>query len=159
MIENARVRGFPRVESAGQIVLFPNRAPGPKAGQVTCGVSVNVKRKLPKRKLFYVNSSLAIEERYKEKIDYNNLVSLKQKCEEQFRVESLLVPRTNEIKENAHKATKTPISNFEVDSIKLLELPPYNFVSPRRESVPEDSETVFDFTQYSTMIMASIRER
>lgn len=159
MMEDGRTRGFPRVESAGQMEVFPDRVAGPGAGQTTCGVSANVGQRLPKRRVFYVNSALAIEERYKEKIDYNNLVLLKHKCEEQFQVELLAAPCTGGIRDSAHKATKTPISSFEVDSIKLPELPPYNFVPSRRESVPEDSEIVFDFTQYSTMIMASIRER
>lgn len=145
-VEN--VKRLPRIESAGQMILFDDKTSGPKIGQVTRGISANIEYKPPKRKLFHINTNLITEELYKEKINYNDSIKLKNKSE--FK-DSPIIPQINEIKSNI-------LPKLEVRIGKLPKLLVCNLLPvpvSHRKSMLEKSEMFFDFTQYNAMIMAS----
>lgn len=68
-----------RIESAGDMLLFRLEEEGPYDGQISRGVSANMNFAAQKRPIFFILTETNIEEECKDKIDYNNLVLLKNK--------------------------------------------------------------------------------
>jgi len=56
-VENTVFKAFPRVESAGQMQLFEVEKKGPKPGQVSRAISINIQQ-YPKKNIFYVHSDI-----------------------------------------------------------------------------------------------------
>lgn len=75
---NGSEKAFSRVVSVSQIVFFPSQESGPKVGQVSRGVLVEL-QDLPKKNIFLVFHS-KVEEGFKEVVDYNDLVPSKIKA-------------------------------------------------------------------------------
>jgi len=65
-VENTMFKVFPRVESAGQMQLFEVEKKGPKPGQVSRAISINIQQ-YPKKSIFYVHSDIQPFKQEKEK--------------------------------------------------------------------------------------------
>lgn len=72
-------KALPRVESAGDMLLFGLDEDGPYAGQMSRGISVNMDQAVQKRPIFFVMIETDVEEEYKKSLDYSNLVLLRNK--------------------------------------------------------------------------------
>lgn len=72
-------KSLPRVESAGEMLLFELEEEGPYAGQMTRGVSANMDMITYKRPIFFISVESDLEEEYKQQIDYSNPVLLRNK--------------------------------------------------------------------------------
>ena len=142
------VRRFPRIESAGQMVIFADMVFGPKAGQMTKGTLTNIQPIEPKTKLFHINIS---EECYRGKINYNDLLLLKNICKQQ------VDPSLNSYGIDIDVSESKKGFKSEVKTNKLPVLPvdfPVSSYMKRGNRVEEKSEIFFDFTQYAAMIVA-----
>jgi len=70
-------KSLPRVESAGEILLFELEEEGPYPGQISRGISANMDIVLHKRPIFFVSVDTNLEEEYKQQLDYSNPVLLR----------------------------------------------------------------------------------
>lgn len=139
--ENGGVRKFPRVESAGQMVLFELESPGPKCGQVSRGVMTDVGTGTIRKDIFYVHHNLNSEEEFKEVINYNSPMLFKCKT----------------------KSNKPPGKAKGRDSRPLKEIlaacgSAFTFVG-REENYADDSHFSFNFHTYGSMIMTNAYQR
>lgn len=75
-LENPMSKGFPRVESAGQMQLFEAEVEGPRVGQVTRAVLTEIPLH-HKKNIFYIHSESNAEE-FKQLIDSKEQVNEKQ---------------------------------------------------------------------------------
>lgn len=143
-MENLGFKGFPRIESAGQMQLFEVEKEGPKPGQVTRAVSADIPQ-VQRKDIFYVHYETKTEEELKHTIDYNDLLVLKSKAEGQAKscVSKEQCPPLEDTKQN--KSSNKTSSAFTV-------------VLPKSEEVTEP-KLEFDFREYGKMIMRSICDR
>ena len=70
-------KSLPRVESAGEMLLFELEEEGPYPGQISRGILVNMDMIVHKRPIFFVLADTNLEEEYKQQLDYSNPVLLR----------------------------------------------------------------------------------
>lgn len=137
--ENPISKGFPRVESAGQMVLFEPETPGPKCGQVSRGVMINREAGVTKKDIFYVHYNPNSEEEFKESI--NNPIVKKHISESKKNLLSTI---------NEQKVD----TSFR-DTLKACGSA-FTFINKRSH---DDNSFAFNFHFYSTMIMNNAYQR
>lgn len=130
--ENFSLNGFPRIESAGQMQIFEAEKEGPKPGQVTRAVSVDMPQNL-KKDIFFVHSEGKPGDEFKQLIDYD-------KFQESDKEEMKIMETKKE----------TP---------KIKEFPLTSITTQQRNECTEEPRLYFDFTGYKTMIMLSANKR
>jgi len=139
--ENPISKGFPRVESAGQIVFFESETLGPKCGQMSRGVMVNREAGITKKKIFYVHYKNNSEEEFKESINDPIL----QKHEPEGKRD--LVPSINQQKvDTSFRNTLQTCGSA------------FTFINKKSHDVT-DNHLTFNFHLYATMIMDSAYQR
>ena len=123
------------MESANQMQLFEPEIIGPKSGQITRAVEVNIE-KIIRKNLFFVKLDINNEEEYKKEINYNDPVPLKCRSNE-----------VNNIKEKLPSLSdvQTPISAFTAVQHKY----------PKSE----EPKLMLDLSGYGSMIMDSVNKR
>eukprot|EP00826_Nyctotherus_ovalis_P063462 TRINITY_DN9309_c0_g1_i3.p1 TRINITY_DN9309_c0_g1~~TRINITY_DN9309_c0_g1_i3.p1 ORF type:complete len:200 (+),score=29.20 TRINITY_DN9309_c0_g1_i3:696-1295(+) len=139
--ENGGVRKFPRVESAGQMVLFESESSGPKCGQVSRGVMTDAGTGAIKKNIFYVHHNLNSEEEFKETINYNSPMLFK--CKPKFN------KPPDKTKGSASKLLK---------DILIACGSAFTFIG-RKEDCAEDNHFFFNFHTYGSMIMTNAHQR
>lgn len=70
---------LPRVRSANQMMLFPVEENGPGANKVTRAVSTEITNFTQRKSIFKIVIKENLEEKYKQLINYNNLLITKEK--------------------------------------------------------------------------------
>jgi len=79
---NESEKVFPRAVSVSQMVYFPPQENGPKTNQVSKGVLVEA-QDFPKKNIFLVFHN-KVEEEFKERVDYDDLIRTKSKLTEEI---------------------------------------------------------------------------
>lgn len=126
--ENLILKAFPRIESAGQMEIFEAEKEGPKPGQITRAVSVDMPQN-SKKDIFYVHSEGKADEELNKLIDYEKLLELNR--------EKMKIMETK-------KKEEIP---------KIEEFPLATIATQQRKEYIGEPKLYFDFTGYKTMIM------
>jgi hypothetical protein len=108
--------------SSPDFTIFQEKEDGPKEDQISRGVGTHNDLILlqPKKPIFYTYSNKNMEDEYKEKIDYSNLVIFRSK-EAEFNEEIELLPSSNVFPEVGEKKPRS------MTSITEDEKPFFNF--------------------------------
>lgn len=132
--ENPTSKGFHRIESAGQMILFEAEAPGPKSGQVSRGVATGAE--VVRKDTFYV---------------YCNVDS-----EEQPKHSAIHIPPPP--KRSSPPSNKLP--GMAASAQEMLEGRGLVVGGGKsKERVNEEKRSFFDFREYGAMIMANAYQR
>ena len=83
-------KSLTRIDSASQMPLFALEEEGPYLGQISIGITANIEMEAEKKPIFFVLEEANIEDEYKEKVDYNNMVLLRNKQESMIRTQLVM---------------------------------------------------------------------
>lgn len=145
--ENPISKSFPRIESAGQMLLFEPETPGPKCGQMSRGITVNMEAGIAKKNIFYIHYNTNSEEEFKQTINYNNPILLKTR----FDIQKELIQPSNQQNE-VIKPNIEPSLNELLKSCGSA----FRFINKKN---CDDSHFSFNFHKYGTMIMENAHRR